>query len=184
MRENLPVMDQEFDYPADELLMSTTDSQGRITHCNAAFERVSGYTMQELMGQPHNLVRHPDMPPEAFKDMWSTIGHGRSWKGLVKNRRKDCSFYWVAAHVTPIVHQGRPVGYMSVRAKPTRAQVQSAEALYAQLHAQRGGSHSLRWRCTPATCAARAGATTWASCSACPSRSAWPGCWRRCWRWP
>ncbi len=90
------------------------------------------------MGQPHNLVRHPDMPPEAFKDMWSTIGHGRSWKGLVKNRRKDGSFYWVAAHVTPIVHQGRPVGYMSVRAKPTRAQVQSAEALYAQLHAQRG----------------------------------------------
>ena len=81
MRENLPVMDQEFDYPADELLMSTTDSQGRITHCNAAFERVSGYTMQELMGQPHNLVRHPDIPPEAFKDMWSTIGHGRSWKG-------------------------------------------------------------------------------------------------------
>lgn len=138
MRENLPVMDQEFDYPADELLMSTTDSQGRITHCNAAFERVSGYTMQELMGQPHNLVRHPDMPPEAFKDMWSTIGHGRSWKGLVKNRRKDGSFYWVVAHVTPIVHQGRPVGYMSVRAKPTRAQVQSAEALYAQLHAQRG----------------------------------------------
>ncbi|MDH1902438.1 methyl-accepting chemotaxis protein [Comamonas aquatica] len=140
MRENLPVMDQEFDYPADELLMSTTDSQGRITHCNAAFERVSGYTMQELMGQPHNLVRHLDMPPEAFKDMWSTIGHGRSWKGLVKNRRKDGSFYWVAAHVTPIVHQGRPVGYMSVRAKPTRAQVQSAEALYAQLHAQRGQS--------------------------------------------
>ena len=137
MRENLPVYDQEFDYPADELLMSTTDSQGHITHCNAAFERVSGYSMQELMGQAHNMVRHPDMPAEAFRDMWATIGHGRSWKGLVKNRRKDGSFYWVEAHVTPILQNGKPVGYMSVRSKPTRAQVQSAQALYAQLHAQR-----------------------------------------------
>lgn len=138
MRENLPVFDQEFDYPADELLMSTTDSKGHITHCNAAFERVSGYSMQELMGQPHNMVRHPDMPSEAFRDMWATIGHGRSWKGLVKNRRKDGSFYWVAAHVTPIMQSGKPVGYMSVRAKPTREQVKSAQTLYAQLHAQRG----------------------------------------------
>lgn len=138
MRENLPVFDQEFDYPADELLMSTTDSQGRITHCNAAFERVSGFSMQELMGQPHNMVRHPDMPPEAFRDMWATIGHGRSWKGVVKNRRKDGSFYWVEAHVTPIVQSGKPIGYMSVRAKPTREQVKAAESLYAKLHAQRG----------------------------------------------
>lgn len=141
MRENLPVFDQEFDYPADELLMSTTDSRGHITHCNAAFERVSGYTMQELMGQPHNMVRHPDMPSEAFRDMWATIGHGRSWKGLVKNRRKDGSFYWVAAHVTPIMQDGKPVGYMSVRAKPTREQVKAAQALYVKLHAQRGQSN-------------------------------------------
>ena len=138
MRENLPVFDQEFDYPADDLLMSTTDSKGHITHCNAAFERVSGYSMQELMGQPHNMVRHPDMPSEAFRDMWATIGHGRSWKGMVKNRRKDGSFYWVEAHVTPIVQNGKPIGYMSVRAKPTRDQVKAAEVLYAKLHAQRG----------------------------------------------
>lgn len=140
MRENLPVFDREFDYPADELLMSTTDSRGHITHCNAAFERVSGYSMQELMGQPHNMVRHPDMPSEAFRDMWATIGHGRSWKGMVKNRRKDGSFYWVEAHVTPIVQNGKPVGYMSVRAKPTREQVQAAQTLYTKLHAQRGQS--------------------------------------------
>ena len=141
MRENLPVFDREFDYPADELLMSTTDSRGHITHCNAAFERVSGYSMQELMGQPHNMVRHPDMPSEAFRDMWATIGHGRSWKGMVKNRRKDGSFYWVEAHVTPIMQNGKPVGYMSVRAKPTREQVQAAQALYAKLDVQRGKSH-------------------------------------------
>ena len=138
MRENLPVSDVEYDYPEDELLMSTTDSQGRITHCNAAFERVSGYSMEELMGQPHNMVRHPDMPPEAFKDMWSTIGHGRSWKGMVKNRRKDGSYYWVTAHVTPIIQGNKPVGYMSVRAKPTREQVKAAQDLYAKLKAQRG----------------------------------------------
>jgi len=138
MRENFPVSDIEYDYPEDELLMSTTDSQGRITHCNLAFERVSGYTMAELMGQPHNMVRHPDMPSEAFKDMWATIGHGRSWKGLVKNRRKDGSFYWVAAHVTPIMQGNKPVGYMSVRAKPTREQIKNAQDLYAKLKAQRG----------------------------------------------
>jgi aerotaxis receptor len=138
MRENLPVLDQEFDYPANELLMSTTDSRGRITHCNAAFERVSGYSMQELMGQPHNMVRHPDMPSEAFKDMWATIGNGRSWKGMVKNRRKDGSYYWVMAHVTPVMQGNKPVGYMSVRAKPTRDQVRNAQVLYAKLQAQRG----------------------------------------------
>ena len=138
MRQNLPVTPHEFSFPDDELLMSTTDSQGNITHCNAASVRVSGFSMEELMGQPHSMVRHPDMPPEAFRDMWATIGHGRSWKGIVKNRRKDGSFYWVHAHVTPIMQAGKPVGYMSVRAKPTRDQVQAAEQLYTRLAQERG----------------------------------------------
>ena len=137
MRHNLPVTNHEFQFQDDELLMSTTDSKGYLTHCNAAFARVSGFSMEELMGQPHNLVRHPDMPPEAFKDMWTTIGRGRSWKGLVKNRRKDGSFYWVHAHVTPIMQGGKPVGYMSVRAKPSREQVKAAEQLYARLAQER-----------------------------------------------
>ncbi|MDR2326386.1 MAG: methyl-accepting chemotaxis protein [Acidovorax sp.] len=138
MRSHLSLSEQEFLLQDDELLMSTTDSRGHITHCNAAFVRVSGFTMEELMGQPHNMVRHPDMPSEAFKDMWSTIGHGRSWKGVIKNRRKDGGFYWVHAHVTPILQGGKPVGYMSVRAKPSREQVQAAEQLYAQLVQERG----------------------------------------------
>ncbi|GAB2728187.1 PAS domain-containing methyl-accepting chemotaxis protein [Melaminivora jejuensis] len=133
MRVNLPVTQAEYDFPADELLMSTTDRQGRMTHCNEAFARVSGYTMQELMGQPHNLVRHPDMPPEAFKDLWSTIGNGRSWRGIIKNRRKNGDHYWVRANVTPIVVDGKPQGYMSVREKPSREEVQAAEAMYARL---------------------------------------------------
>ena len=137
MRVNLPVTPHEYDYPGEELLMSTTDAQGRITHCNAAFIRVSGYTAQELIGQPHNIVRHPDMPPEAYRDLWATVGHGRSWTGLVKNRRKNGDHYWVRASVTPIVAEGQPRSYMSVRAKPSREEIQAAEALYARIRAER-----------------------------------------------
>ncbi|NMM88812.1 chemotaxis protein [Rhodococcus sp. SRB_17] len=133
MRVNLPVTSDEYDFPAESMLVSTTDTQGRITHCNAAFTDASGFAHHELIGQPHNLIRHPDMPPQAYKDLWSTIGRGRAWTGLVKNRRKDGGFYWVQANVTPIMEGGKPRGYMSVRTKPTREQVREAEALYAQL---------------------------------------------------
>jgi aerotaxis receptor len=137
MRVNLPVTQQEFDYPADEMLVSMTDLKGHITHCNAAFVRVSGYTSEELLGQPHNMVRHPDMPQEAYADLWNTISHGRPWTALVKNRRKDGSHYWVQAHVTPLLERGQAMGYLSVRTKPTRAQIDEAQALYRQLIAER-----------------------------------------------
>lgn len=137
MRTNLPITEKEYDFSSDELLMSTTDNKGQITHCNAAFIRVSGFTMDELMGQPHNMVRHPHMPPEAFKDMWSTIGNGRNWSGIVKNRRKNGDFYWVRAHVTPIMVGGKPRGYMSVRTKPSREEVREVELLYGKLKAER-----------------------------------------------
>jgi len=137
MRVNLPVTSTEYDFPGNELLMSTTDKQGHMTHCNAAFARVSGYTMEELMGQPHNMVRHPDMPPEAFKDLWGTIGNGRTWRGIVKNRRKNGDYYWVRANVTPLVVNGKPLGYMSVREKPSREEVRAAEALYAKIRQER-----------------------------------------------
>ena len=145
MRINLPVTQQNFDYSGDELLVSSTNTKGEITHGNPAFARVSGYSYEELMGQPHNMIRHPDMPPEAYKDMWSTIGRGRSWTGFVKNRRKNGDFYWTQAHVTPIMRQGKPVGYMSVRTKPTREQVQAAEALYARVKQEReSGRQTIR----------------------------------------
>ncbi|MEG0411597.1 MAG: methyl-accepting chemotaxis protein [Comamonas sp.] len=121
---------EEFVVPDSELLMSTTDRTGRITHCNSAFTHVSGFSMDELMGQPHSIVRHPDMPAEAFKDLWATIGHGRAWSGVVKNRRKDGRYYWVRAYVTPIIEGGKPVGYMSVRVKPSEGEVRAASALY------------------------------------------------------
>ena len=144
MRINEPVTQREYSFQ-EELLVSTTDTQGRITHCNAAFCRVSGYSYQELMGQPHNLVRHPDMPAEAFKDMWSTIGRGRPWTGIVKNRRKDGDHYWVRANVTPVLERGKPVGYLSVREAPTRQEIQEAEALYARLRdEQRRGAQRIK----------------------------------------
>ena len=133
MRINLPVTQQNFDYSGDELLVSSTNTKGEITHCNPAFVRVSGYGYDELIGQPHNIIRHPDMPAEAYKDLWRTIGRGEPWTGLVKNRRKNGDHYWVRANVTPIMEGGKPRGYMSVRTKPAAAESAAAEALYAQM---------------------------------------------------
>ena len=133
MRNNLPVSQREFSFAADETLVSVTDLKGRITYCNHAFVHVSGFQRQELMGQPHNLVRHPDMPAEAFRDMWQTIQAGLPWTGLVKNRRKDGDHYWVQANATPMMDGDKITGFLSVRTAPTRAQVEAAEALYARM---------------------------------------------------
>jgi aerotaxis receptor len=133
MRHNGPIVDSEFDYPEDQTLVSITDLKGRIVYCNPSFVAVSGYERDELLGQPHNLIRHPDMPEEAFRDLWVTIQSGRPWSAAVKNRRKDGRCYWVMANVTPIIEGAAPVGYMSVRVHPTREQVREAEALYARL---------------------------------------------------
>lgn len=158
MRLNEPTTNREVVLPDDAMLVSTTDAQGRITHCNAAFVKVSGFDYEELLGQPHNIVRHPDMPPEAFKDMWATIGRGRPWSGVVKNRTKSGDHYWVVANVTPVIRDGKNTGYISVRQKPTREQIAQAEALYehithnkhapkVRLHA--GGVRRVGWRDWP-----------------------------------
>ena len=141
MRTNLPITQREYAFPAGQALVSTTDLQGRILYCNPAFIEVSGYIREELLGQPHNMIRHPDMPGEAFRDMWQTIESGQPWSGLVKNRRKNGDHYWVMANVTPLLDGDRPVGYMSVRTLPDRQQVSEAETLYARMReaASRGG---------------------------------------------
>ena len=141
MRTNLPITQREYAFPAGQALVSTIDLQGRILYCNPAFIEVSGYIREELLGQPHNMIRHPDMPGEAFRDMWQTIESGQPWSGLVKNRRKNGDHYWVMANVTPLLDGDRPVGYMSVRTLPDRQQVSEAETLYARMReaASRGG---------------------------------------------
>ncbi len=138
MRTNLPVTQTERELRNDARLVSKTDLKGVITYANDEFIAVSGYTQQELMGQPHNIVRHPDMPPAAFADLWRTLDRGEPWSGLVKNRCKNGDYYWVEANVMPLREGGRTVGYISVRVKPTPDQVRAAEARYAALRAGKG----------------------------------------------
>jgi len=130
MRVNQPVTKIEKQVQEGAFLVSMTDTRGIITYANDEFVRLSGYTRDELMGQPHNLVRHPDMPPAAFADLWTTVKGGKPWQGFVKNRSKDGAFYWVDANVTPVVEQGQTVGYVSIRSRPSRSQVQEAERIY------------------------------------------------------
>ncbi|MFM8900558.1 MAG: methyl-accepting chemotaxis protein [Burkholderiales bacterium] len=137
MRTNTPVFDLEYPFPRGETLVSTTDLKGRIIYCNKAFVTVSGYELEELLGQPHNIIRHPDMPEEAFRDMWATIVSGRPWSAPVKNRRKDGSFYWVMANATPLMKGDAVTGYLSVRTEATRQQIESAGALYALMQREK-----------------------------------------------
>ncbi len=130
MRKNLPVTNVEYEMADGQPIVSKTDLMGTITYVNPYFVEVSGFSEEELIGAPHNLVRHPDMPPEAFADMWQTLKAGLPWTAMVKNRRKNGDFYWVVANVTPVIESGRATGYMSVRSKPTRAQITVAERLY------------------------------------------------------
>ena len=144
MRHNLPVTTHACALADGEMLVSVTDPQGRITYCNPVFVRISGYSAAELLGQPHNIVRHPDMPEEAFRDMWHTIQGGRPWTGLVKNRRKDGDHYWVRANATPIRSHGQVTGYISVRTKPDAADVARIEPLYKALCNGTAGNVSLK----------------------------------------
>jgi aerotaxis receptor len=133
MRKNLPITDREVCLADGKTIVSTTDLKGRITYANPYFIEISGFTPEELIGAPQNIVRHPDMPEEAFADLWRTIRAGEPWTGLVKNRCKNGDFYWVRANVTPVYEQGQAVGYLSVRTKPTKEDIAAADALYARL---------------------------------------------------
>jgi aerotaxis receptor len=130
MRVNLPITQKEHDFPEGATLMSVTDVHSHISYANPAFIAACGFEREQLIGQPHNIVRHPDMPQEAFADMWATLKAGESWTALVKNRRSNGDHYWVRANATPVSRHGQTTGYMSVRTKPTRAEVTQAEALY------------------------------------------------------
>ncbi|HTH73280.1 MAG TPA: methyl-accepting chemotaxis protein [Trinickia sp.] len=130
MRNNVPVSQHEYELSDNATLMSTTDTQSRITYANATFVEVSGFAVEALQGEPHNIVRHPDMPKEAFADMWTTLKGGEPWTAILKNRRKNGDHYWVRANATPVVRGGRTVGYMSVRTKASREEIAAAEALY------------------------------------------------------
>jgi len=144
VRTNLPVTGIEYRMKEGQSIVSKTDTKGRITYINPSFIEVSGFSEEELLGKAHNIVRHPDMPPEAFADMWRTLQSGRPWTGMVKNRRKNGDFYWVVANVVPVKERGQVIGYMSVRTTPTREQVEAADALYRKFRAGQQGRLAIR----------------------------------------
>ena len=192
MRNNTPVTSREYALREGMAIVSRTDAKGRITDVNADFIEASGFTEAELIGQPHNLVRHPDMPVEAFADLWRTLAAGQPWSGLVKNRRKNGDHYWVLANATPLMEGSAITGYMSVRTQPTREQVAQAEAAYALFRSGRAGRRAIvqgfvvdtglrrqldiagRWSARASSrwrnCAARA---SFAFCRAASVRSRW-----------
>jgi aerotaxis receptor len=136
MKKNLPVTGKERTYGKDVAIISTTDLKGIITYINPEFVDISGFSEEELIGKNHNIIRHPDMPPAAFKDLWDTVKKGQAWHGMVKNRCKNGDHYWVDAFVTPISENGEINGYQSVRTLPTRKQINAAEALYKEINAK------------------------------------------------
>ena len=130
MRNNQPVTQVETVIPEGEFIYSRTNLKGVIEEANEAFANISGFTRDEMIGQPHNIVRHPDMPAEAFADLWADLKVGMPWRGVVKNRRKDGGYYWVVANVAPVRENNRIVGYQSVRVRPTREEIEAATAVY------------------------------------------------------
>lgn len=133
MRNNIPVTDCRILLKPGEDLVTKTDLQGRITYVNPAFIEISGFSEKELVGENHNVVRHPDMPEAVFKDLWETLSLGRPWVGVIKNRCKNGDYYWVTANVTPLMKNGRLAEYMSVRTNPSEQQVEMTKRLYEQL---------------------------------------------------
>ena len=124
------VTDIESPYPDGRLIVSRTDPNGIITQVNQSFVDMSGYSKEELLGAPHYILRHPDMPAVAFKDLWDTVKRGEKWQGYVKNLRKDGGYYWVRATVIPNIRNSKVVGYTSVRRKPSRQKVDECSKLY------------------------------------------------------
>ncbi len=139
MRHNGHTTDTERHFSEYERIISKTDLKGRITYANRAFIDISGFPVAEIMGKAHNVVRHPDMPEAAFADLWQTLKAGKSWRGMVKNRCKNGDYYWVDANVTPVREGDSITGYLSLRTKPTRAQVEWAEQTYRLMREGKAG---------------------------------------------
>ncbi|ODQ03984.1 MULTISPECIES: methyl-accepting chemotaxis protein [Enterobacterales] len=142
MRNNQPVTQREFPVSENATLMSTTDLNGNIIYANEDFVEASGFSLEELVGQPHNIVRHPDIPSEVFKDMWRTLKQGEVWTGIVKNRRKNGDHYWVRANITPIIRQGKIQSFMSVRTAAKKEEVAQASVLYTAFNQGKYPSHT------------------------------------------
>ncbi|EMJ98144.1 methyl-accepting chemotaxis protein [Leptospira alstonii] len=142
MRKNLPITNQEIEIPFNAVLISRTDRKGKISYVSQDFADISGFSENEMLGEAHNLIRHPDVPPEIFREMWETIQSGNPWSGIVKNRAKSGGYYWVDATITPVMSEGNVSGYMSVRKKATEGQIERAKILFDELQ----NTRSFAWK--------------------------------------
>lgn len=140
MKINMPITNVEHALTETDSIVTKTDLQGTITYANEDFIRISGFAREELIGAPHNIVRHPDMPMELFEDLWKSMKAGRPWTGVVKNRCKNGDFYWVVANITPYYENDQLAGYMSVRSKPSQKHVAEAAEAYQKLRNDKGGN--------------------------------------------
>jgi len=144
MRINEPVTKRDMGMGNETEIISTTDLKGILTTANDDFIRMSGFTWDELMGKNHNIIRHPDMPPEAFSNLWETLKDGKAWMGIVKNRNKCGDHYWVDAFASAQYEDGKVIGYQSVRVKPKQEWVDRAEALYSTIMSKKSESDKRR----------------------------------------
>jgi len=129
----------ETEVPEDELIVSRTDFTGKITYVNETFAEISGYKPEELIGKPHNMIRHPDMPKSAFADLWKTLESGNVWEGYVKNLRKDGGYYWVFARISTVIKDGKAVEYKSVREPVSREKKIEIQHLYDKMRSEEEG---------------------------------------------
>ncbi len=123
-------MSKEIYLNQDTIIVSQTDENGIITFANEDFCKIAGFSLDELVGNPHNIVRHKDMPKWAFEDLWNTIQAGKIWKGIVKNKTKDGNFYWVNATAFSSKNTNGTTRYISVRVKPTNKEIENAKNIY------------------------------------------------------
>jgi len=128
------LLENEIELDSQTIIVSETDKSGKILYANDDFCKICGYSKDELIGKPHNIVRHPDMPKAAFEDLWNTIKEGKTWSGIVKNLARDGSYYWVNAKVYPTTSYDGEIRYVSVRIKPTSTEIENATKLYKTLH--------------------------------------------------
>jgi len=138
--------DERVNYNKEDSLISTTTADSHITSCNEDFCKIAGFQEDELLGKPHNIIRHPDMPKAAFAQLWEYIQSGKNWMGLVKNHTKNGGHYWVSAFVTPIFGaDGKVSEYQSVRTKPTDEQIDRAEKTYQKINQGASTKKRFQW---------------------------------------
>ncbi len=130
----MALREHEYKLDRETIIVSETDEKGKIVYANTDFCKISQYTKDELIGKPHSIVRHPDMPKAVFEELWATIKRNEIWKGVVKNRTKDGGYYWVHSTIYPSETVDGKVKYFSVRVKPTTDEIEQAEAMYAQMN--------------------------------------------------